>query len=32
MFYLNPPDLAKTRADLVRFIATSIPDLHVEQP
>jgi carboxypeptidase C (cathepsin A) len=25
MFYLNPPDLAKTRADLVNFIQAGNP-------
>ena len=25
MFYLNPPDLAKTRADLVKFIQDDKP-------
>ena len=32
MFYLNPPDLTKIRADLVRFIDASCPDRHAEQP
>lgn len=32
MFYLNPPDLAKARLDLVRFIAASCPESPAEHP